>query len=61
MQLEEMGFIWIDATLHVLIGADGTVKDAIVTKGDCYFSDPAVLAVKKWRYRALIAFLLILL
>ena len=45
-----MGFLWIEATLHVLIGTDGSVKEAVVTQGDCFFSDPAILAVKKWRY-----------
>jgi TonB family protein len=38
-------------TVHVSIGADGSVKDAAVVNGDSRLTDAALAAVRKWRFQ----------
>jgi TonB family protein len=42
-------------TLHVIVAADGSVKQASILKGDPLLTDAAVEAVRKWRFQPFVA------
>lgn len=37
--------------IHAIIAKDGSVEDASVIEGICVLAEPALAAVKNWRYQ----------